>query len=99
MRMMMTVSMPVEPANKAIKDGILPKILKKVMDDIKPEAAYFTTSCGKRTGYIFFDLKDPTQIPSIAEPLFMGLNAGVDWKPVMNAADLAVGIEKAMKNM
>lgn len=99
MRMMMRVTMPVETANKAIKDGSLPKIIKKTMDEIKPEAAYFTAENGKRTGYFFFEMKDSSQIPVIAEPLFMGLNAELDWLPVMNPADISVGLEKAMKNI
>ena len=97
MRMMLKFSLPVEAANRAIKDGILPKILQGLMADLKPEATYFAAQNGLRTGFFFFDMKDPSQIPSIAEPLFMGLDAAVEFAPVMNADDLKAGLEKAAK--
>ncbi len=97
MRMMLKFSMPVEAANRAIKDGMLPKILQGLMADLKPEASYFTAQDGLRTGFMFFDMKDSTQIPSIAEPLFQGLNAAIEFAPVMNADDLKAGLEKAAK--
>jgi hypothetical protein len=59
---------------------------------IKPEAAYFGTENGKHTGYIFFDLNDPAQIPVIAEPLFQRLESTVEFIPVMNADDLQRGL-------
>jgi hypothetical protein len=39
-----------------------------------------------------FDLKAASDIPRIAEPLFMGLNASVDFMPCMNAEDLKTGL-------
>jgi hypothetical protein len=41
-----------------------------------------------------FDLKDPSDIPSIAEPLFQSMNAKITLTPVMNAEDLMKGLEK-----
>lgn len=98
MRTLMKVSMPVEPANNAIKDGSLPKVLQAVMDELRPEASYFYAENGMRTGLFIFDLKEPAQIPSIVEPLFLHLNAGVEMYPVMNAQDMKTGVEKAMRN-
>jgi hypothetical protein len=42
----------------------------------------------ERAGMTVFDMTDPAQIPQIAEPLFMALDAGVEFLPVMNADDL-----------
>ena len=50
---------------------------------------------GKRSGMIVFDMTDPSQIPKIAEPLFMSVNAAVEFLPVMNADDL----RRALKNV
>ena len=97
MRTLLKVTMPVEPANKAIKDGSLPKIVQSLTESLRPEAAYFYAEGGKRTALMVFDLKDPSQIPSVAEPLFMQLNAGVELFPVMNTEDLKAGLEKAAK--
>ena len=67
------------------------------MPMLQPEAAYFTAQDGKRTGMIFFDLKDPTQIPAIAEPFFMAVNASVDLTPVMTPDEVRAGIAEAAK--
>jgi hypothetical protein len=64
----------------------------------KPEASYFTAEDGKRTAFFVFDLKDPTMIPTIAEPFFMNLNASIELSPVMNLEDMKAGVEKAMKH-
>jgi hypothetical protein len=94
MRTMLKVVIPSDSGNKAIKDGTLPQIMEKVIADLKPEAAYFTTFDGDRTAYFVFDMKDSATMPVIAEPFFMGLNARVQFSPVMNAEDLKTGLGK-----
>ncbi|MGZ3416795.1 MAG: hypothetical protein ACXVEE_02960 [Polyangiales bacterium] len=95
---MLRVSMDVEAGNRSIKNGAIGKVMEATMERIKPEAAYFTADGGKRTAYFVFDLKDPSDIPSIAEPFFMQLGASIDMMPVMNRDDLSKGLEKASKN-
>lgn len=98
MRTMLKVSMPVETSNQAIKDGTLPKTLEQATELMKPEASYFYTEHGKRTAHFFFDLKDVSDIPVIAELFFMNLNAEVDFVPVMNADELQAGLGKASEH-
>jgi hypothetical protein len=98
MRMMMKVSIPVEAGNRGVKEGILPKTVMAFVEQAKPEASYFTAENGKRTAFFVFDLKDPTMIPSIAEPFFMNLHASIELSPVMNIEDMKAGVEKAMKH-
>lgn len=98
MRTLGIFTFPVEASNKAVQDGSLAKIMEKGLADLKPEAAYFYPHGGKRSALIVFDLKDPSDIPAIAEPFFMGMNASVQFFPVMNADDLRAGLEKAAKN-
>lgn len=95
MRTLLKVSMPVEAGNKAIKDGTLPATIQSIIDSHRPEASYFYAENGKRTALFVLDLKDTAQIPELAEPLFQTLNAEVQFYPVMNAADLRSGLEKA----
>ena len=96
MRTMMKVTIPVEAGNAAVKNGTLPQIVGSVLEQVKAEAAYFCATDGMRSGYIVFDLKSPADIPSIAEPFFLGLNANVEFLPVMDVADMKAGVAKAM---
>ena len=43
---------------------------------------------GARRGYLVLNMYDASQIPSIAEPLFIGLDATVHIHPVMTPEDL-----------
>ena len=99
MRTMLRVSFPVEKSNQAIRDGSLPKIMESFMGEMKPESAYFFADGGMRSAQFVFDMKDASQIPVIAEQFFMGLNADVDFRPVMNADDLKAGLATTMKRM
>jgi hypothetical protein len=95
MRCLMKVSIPVETGNAAINDGSLGKTIESILADLQPEAAYFAADNGKRTGFIFFDLKDASQIPAVAEPWFLAFDAHIEFHPVKKATP---GIEKAVKN-
>ena len=99
MRMMMIVSMQVEAFNAAVKDGSTQEKMKKIVDQLKPEATYFTALNGKRTAILIVDLADPSKIPALAEPWFLSFNASVDIYPVMVPQELAAagldGIGKA----
>ena len=48
---------------------------------------------------IFFDMRNSSDIPSIVEPLFMGIDVEVELLPVMNADDLRKGLKNAMEAM
>ena len=97
MRTLLKATFEVAASNKAILDGSLPKIMKTTMDKLKPEASYFLATDGCRSCFMVFDLKDPSEIPSIAEPFFLNFNAKVEFCPVMNAEDLQKGLA-AMQN-
>ncbi|HZU95707.1 MAG TPA: hypothetical protein VFF73_03295 [Planctomycetota bacterium] len=97
MRVMLKVTMPVQAGNRAIVEGRLPKVIEKTMKELKPEAAYFTAEDGERTAFFFFDMKDSSQLPAIAEPFFMELDARVSVVPAMNPEDLKAGLAKVAK--
>lgn len=98
MRMMLKVSLNVEASNKAIHNGSFPLIMEKVLGIAKPEATYFMALDGKRTMLAFFDMPDASLIPQIAEPLFSGLQAEVDFIPVMVQEDLQKGLTQALSS-
>ena len=92
MRTMLRWTVPVEKGNEALKDGSLAETVQELLEQLKPEAAYFMPIDGKRSGMFVFDMQDPSQIPQIAEGLFTKLNAAVEFLPVMNAEDLKRGL-------
>lgn len=99
MRFLFKVSIPVETGNAAIKkDGL--KVIQEILQQQKPEAAYFIAEGGRRTGLLIIDMKDTSEIPGIAEPWFLALNASIEVTPAMVPADIqkaASAIEKAVK--
>jgi hypothetical protein len=100
MRILLKVNIPVEAGNAAVKAGKLGSTIQSILSDLKPEAAYFTDEHGQRTGFIFLDLADASQIPAIAEPWFLAFDAAVEIHPVMVPTDLAkaaAAIDAAVK--
>jgi hypothetical protein len=99
MRMMLRVSIPTEEGNKAIKDGSMEKFIEHTLSDLKPEAAYFTAENGRRTAYLFVEMKDSSDMPFFGERFFFAFNASVDSIPVMNVDELKQGLPRAMAAM
>ena len=101
MRMLLKVSIPVEAGNAAVRNGSLGTTIQKILDDLKPEAAYFSEDAGERTAYIFFEMKESSQLTAIAEPWFLAFDATLTVRPAMNSQDLAdgsAGMKRAAKS-
>ena len=89
MRFLLKISIPVEVGNARIKDGSLPQTIQSILEEQKPEAAYFAEDNGQRTAFIVVNLDDPSEIAAVAEPWFLAFNAGVEFHPAMTPEDLA----------
>ena len=88
MRILMKVVMPNEPFNSYVRDGSINLRVKKILDNVAPEAVYFTTFEGKRTMLLIVNIDDSARIPSLAEPFFLVFEAEVELSGAMNLADL-----------
>ncbi len=92
--MLMNVKFPHEPFNTAVRDGSAGNKIRRVLDEVKPEAAYFTEQDGHRGAILIVNLNDPSQIPAMAEPWFLLFDADIEFRVVMTPEDLGrAGLE------
>ena len=92
MRVMIKFGFPVEVGNAAIRTGKVEKVFQQIMEDLKPEAAYFHAANRDRGGFFVVNMHESSAIADIAERLFFGLNAKIELVPVMSAEDLRKGL-------
>jgi len=98
MRTLLLISFPTEKFNEAVRDGSAGEKMKRILDEQKPEAAYFTELGGERSGILVVDIKTASQIPAFAEPWFLTFDAIIEFKMAMTPEDLAKsGLEKLGK--
>ena len=88
MRMLMHVELPLEPFNTAVRDGSVGQKMQRILEAIKPEAAYFSEHNGRRGGTLIVNVNDPSDVPSFAEPWFLTFNASVEFRVAMTPEDL-----------
>ena len=88
MRFMLTFRVPPEEGNAAMKDGSFMSAFQSVVEELQPEAAYFTPIEGARGGHLSINMDDASQIVNVSEPLFLGLGATVQIHPVFTLDDV-----------
>jgi hypothetical protein len=97
--MIMNVSIPNEPFNTMVRKGSAGKTIQKILEAIKPEAAYFSEQNGHRGAVLIVDMKDASAIPALAEPWFLSFNADCNFRIAMTPEDLArSGLDKIAKS-
>ncbi len=98
MRLMLKVSFALEKFNAAVRDGSVGKKMQRILEELKPEAAYFTEEQGRRACTMIVQVDKPSQVPKFAEPWFLLFNADCEFRIVMSAEDLAqAGLEELGK--
>ena len=88
MRMLMQIQLPTAAYNTAVRDGTAGSKTSAILEEIKPEAVYFTEMDGLRTVIMIVDLPQASAIPKLAEPWYLSFNADVSFHIVMNHQDL-----------
>jgi hypothetical protein len=91
MRMLMQVQFPPEPFNAAVRDGSVGPKIQRILEAIKAEAVYFSEQDGHRGAILVVDVKDPSNVPTLAEPWFLTFNAEVKFRIAMTPEDLSRG--------
>ena len=96
MRFLILAKIPTEDGNKMVQDPNLLEKLEKYINKVKAEATYFYEANGNRVSSFIVDIESADQIPVLAEPLFSGMGAHVEFHPVMSFDDLKKGIPQAV---
>jgi hypothetical protein len=99
MRILLKYSIDPERGDELIKEGRLGEAMAPILEDLQPEAAYFTDVEGSRGGYLVVNMEDASQIPAMTEPLLLGLGATIHMQPVMTPEDLQGAAGEAMQQM
>jgi Domain of unknown function (DUF3303) len=95
MRFVMQISLPAAKFNQAVRAGTAGETMRKILDETKPEAAYFTSQGGNRGGILIVDLNSASELPRLAEPWFLRFDANIEFHPAMTPEDLgAAGIDE-----
>jgi hypothetical protein len=87
-RFIIRVKIPTEAGNKMVLDPNLLRKLEEYINKVKAEAAYFFEADDNRVAAFIVDVQSADQIPVLAEPLFNGMGANVEFHPVMSLDDL-----------
>ncbi|HMK34647.1 MAG TPA: hypothetical protein VK463_06255 [Desulfomonilaceae bacterium] len=88
MRMLMNIRIPHEPFNSLVKAGKAGQIISRILEEIKPEAIYFTEQNGMRGAVAIVDIAEPSRVPSFAEPFFLHFHADCEFRIAMSPEDL-----------
>ncbi|CAM3481691.1 panthothenate synthetase [Polaromonas hydrogenivorans] len=88
MNMLLTVEFPHEPFNAHVRSGKAGEIIGRILETIKPQAAYFTEHDGTRGGIFLIDVQNASDVPSFAEPFFLNFQANCKFRIVMSPEDL-----------
>lgn len=98
MKFIVHVSLPAHKFNEALRDGSAGKKMTRILEDTKPEAAYFTSTDGNRGGYLVYNISQASEIPRLAEPWFLNFDAKIQFEPAMTPEDLQkAGLEDLAK--
>jgi hypothetical protein len=88
MKMLLTVEFPLEPFNSLVRSGKAGPLIGRILDAIQPETVYFGEQDGKRGGFFVVNVKEPSDIPALAEPFFLNFDASCKFRVVMSPQDL-----------
>ena len=79
-KLLITANFSIDVKNDVVKSG-------KLGDKI--QSIYFSSKNGNRTSIMVVDVNDASQLPCIAEPLFLAFNASIEILPLIEPEDLA----------
>jgi len=94
MRFLVKATIPLEAGNDLVRDPEMGARIQQLMEDLKPEAAYFGAVEGQRAMFLVLNMNEASEIMMITEPLWLGFEADIEMWPVMTPDDLTKGAAK-----
>ena len=95
MKFIVEASLPHEPFNTYVRDGVAGDRIGEVLQALQPEVVYFTDLGVGRGILMIMDIDDMSQVPHVTEPLMLAFNATVHYRLAMAPEELAsAGLEK-----
>jgi hypothetical protein len=91
MRILFTITIPVEPFNTLARSGVIEEKFGAILEATKPESIYFTGNGSGRGAIVVYNAEDGSQIPALAEPWFLTLNAHIEYS-------IAIAPDELMKS-
>jgi hypothetical protein len=100
MKFLAKVTLSTEAGNALCRDKDMHRKMDAIMSDVRPESVYFGADSGNRTMFCIVNVDNGHDLPRVAEPFWLGLNATVDFTPVLTAEEFKKAgtvIESAVK--
>ncbi len=73
------------------KDGSVDETIRSILEEIEPEAAYFSDIEGARSAYVV-DTDDASRMLAMAQPFIVGPGAAIRIYPVKTQEDLGKAV-------
>ena len=84
MRFIARVTLPIQQGNQFCRDKEMNRKMETILSEVRPETVYFGVENGQRTLFAIVTCEHSHELPRLAEPFWLGLQANVDFIPVMN---------------
>ncbi|TDN69299.1 panthothenate synthetase [Paraburkholderia sp. BL10I2N1] len=95
MRMLLNVRIPNEPFSSLVRDGTAGDVVGRIIEECRPESIYFTEQDGARGAVVVVEVASAADIPRLAEPWFLMLDAECELRIAMTPEDLQkAGLDK-----
>lgn len=92
MRVILNIEMDTTTSNEQVRSGSMEASLQGVLEQLKPEAAYFYPRGGNRAMTLVVDAPDNAALVGLVEPFWLQLGARVEASPCLNAEELKEGL-------
>jgi len=88
MRFLFTATFPHEPFNTLVRKKKAGGVLRRILEDLKPETVFFTDDNGMRSAFMIVHLDDASSIPRFCEPFLLNFNADIRFRLIMSPDEL-----------